>query len=150
VKSAIVPAAGLALALAGCATSTSPVVASSKPAASAHSAGVTTPAAGQSGASDAGRAARRCEAKRPASGDIYVRMQTAGTATVAQQLGGEWVWNVSTGKCLTSVQMMIATAPSVPGACTWVGYVTDNPGYDVNATPAPPLRNVAVAAGPAC
>ncbi len=77
-------------------------------------------------------------------------MQTAGTATVAQQLGGGWVWNVSTGKCLTSVQMIIAGALSVDGACTWVGYVADNAGYNVNGTPAPPLRNVIAAAGPAC
>jgi hypothetical protein len=46
--------------------------------------------------------------------------------------------------------MMIACAPSVPGACTWVGYVADNPGYDVNGTPATPLRNVVASAGSAC
>ena len=96
------------------------------------------------------REATRCDDRKNASGDIYVRMKTRGTATVAQELGGEWRWDYSTGKCLTSVQLMIATAPQVPGSCTWVGYVADNRGYHVNATPARPLRNVAASSGSAC
>jgi hypothetical protein len=146
VKSRIIPpVAALALfALAGCASSTSPAVAMSHPPSTA----ATTPAAQASAAAD--RAVSRCYARKAASGDIYVRMQTAGTATVAQQLGGGWVWNGSTHKCLTSAEMMMASAPLVPGACTWVGYVADNPGYDVNGTPAPPLENVVASAGPAC
>ena len=52
-----------------------------------------------------------------------------GQAPVAQELGGEWVWNATVNKCLTSLQMMIATAPQVTGACTQVGYVADNPGF---------------------
>jgi hypothetical protein len=73
-----------------------------------------------------------------------------GQAPVAQELGGEWVWNVSLDKCLTSVQMIIATAPTVAGDCTQVGYAADNPGYDVNAASAPPLKHVAAQKGPAC
>jgi len=89
--------------------------------------------------------------KRPnASGDIYVRIVTPGVATQAQELGGEWGWDATTGECLTSVQMIIATAPTEPGTCTQVGYVADNPGYDVNATPAAPLPDVADEAGPDC
>ena len=91
-----------------------------------------------------------CEKRGFASGDIYVRMIEQGQAPVAQELGGEWVWNATLNKCLTSVQMMIATAPQVTGACTQVGYVADNPGYDVNAASAPPLRNMVAQAGPAC
>jgi hypothetical protein len=53
--------------------------------------------------------------KRPASsGDIYVRMIQPGQAPVAQELGGEWVWNASLNRCLTSVQMIIAAAPRTP------------------------------------
>jgi hypothetical protein len=95
-------------------------------------------------------AASRCGARQNASGDIYLRMKSPGTATVAQELGGEWIWDHSTSKCLTSVQWMIATAPQVPGSCTWVGYVSDNPGYAVNATPAPRLSNVVASSGPSC
>ena len=91
-----------------------------------------------------------CYARPMASGDIYVRMITPGESPVAQELGGEWVWNSVSRKCLTSVQMMIATAPQVPGNCTQVGYAADNPGYDPNATPARPLKEVADETGPAC
>lgn len=91
-----------------------------------------------------------CDARGFASGDIYVRMTVPGEAPVAQELGGEWVWDVSGGKCLTSMQMIIAAAPQTPGNCTQVGYAADNPGYDPNATPAAPLEKVTAESGPAC
>ena len=91
-----------------------------------------------------------CAARPLASGDIYVRMITPGEAPIAQELGGEWGWDYTTDKCLTSVQFMMATAPQTPGNCTQVGYVADNPGYDPNATPAAPLAELAAESGPAC
>ncbi len=96
------------------------------------------------------KAEAACEKRGFASGDIYVRMLSPGTQWAAQELGGEWVWNASLGKCLTSVQMAIATAPLSAGDCTQVGYKADNPGYDPNATVAAPLMRVAAQAGPAC
>jgi hypothetical protein len=45
---------------------------------------------------------------------------------------GEWAWDVTVGKCLTSVQMLIASAPVTAGNCTQVAYAMDNPGYDEN------------------
>ena len=95
-------------------------------------------------------AAEVCGKRSAASGDIYVRMIQPGQAPVAQELGGSWVWNVSLNKCLTSVQMMIATAPRTAGTCTQVGYVVDNPGYNPDADVAAPLKHVAAQAGPAC
>jgi hypothetical protein len=77
-------------------------------------------------------------------------MVTPGISPQAQELGGEWTWDYSLNKCLTSVQMMIATAPQTAGNCTQVGYVADNPGYDVNAASAPPLEDVVAETGPAC
>jgi hypothetical protein len=77
-------------------------------------------------------------------------MLSPGVQWQAQELGGEWTWDHVTNKCLTSVQSSIATAPTIPGSCTQVGYVDDNPGYDPNATPAKPLKNVVAQAGPAC
>jgi hypothetical protein len=91
-----------------------------------------------------------CYRRKPASGDIYVRMTVPGLAAQAQELGGEWTWDSTLRKCLTSVQMIIATAPTEAGNCTQAGYVADNPGYDPNATPARRLQNVAAQAGPAC
>jgi len=41
--------------------------------------------------------------------------------TQAQELGGEWRWNVSLNKCQTSVQLTISTAPMSAGNCTQVG-----------------------------
>jgi hypothetical protein len=96
------------------------------------------------------KAETACGKRGLASGDIYVRMLSPGIQWTAQELGGEWVWNVSLDKCLTSVQMTIATAPRSAGNCTQVGYVADNPGYDPNATVAAPLMHVAAQAGPAC
>jgi hypothetical protein len=91
-----------------------------------------------------------CYKRPPASGDIYVRMVTPGVSPQAQQLGGGWVWNHTSNKCLTSVQMVMATAPLSSGSCTQVGYVADNPGYDPNATVAAPLMHVVVQKGSAC
>jgi hypothetical protein len=96
------------------------------------------------------KAEAACGKRGLASGDIYVRMISPGIQWTAQELGGEWVWDFTLHKCLTSVQMNIATAPRSAGNCTQVGYVADNPGYNVNATVAPPLTHVAAQAGPAC
>jgi hypothetical protein len=95
-------------------------------------------------------AANACDNQPNASGDIYVRMISPGVPPQAQELGGEWRWDAATNKCLTSVQMIIATAPQTSGNCTQVGYVTDNPGYDPNANVAPPLKHVVAQTGPAC
>jgi hypothetical protein len=77
-------------------------------------------------------------------------MKSPGVAPVAQRLGGNWIWDKTTSKCLTSVQMMIASAPQIAGNCTQVGYVVDNPGYNPDATPARRLKHVAAQSGPAC
>jgi hypothetical protein len=60
------------------------------------------------------------------------------------------VWNSTLGKCLTPVQMTIATAPGVAFSCIQLGYVADNPGYDPNANVAAPVKQVTAQAGPAC
>ena len=136
-------------------TPAGPVAAVSTPALAVTRLATTKPAARPKASSRAARthagdAEAACYARPMASGDIYVRMITPGESPVAQELGGEWVWNSVSHKCLTSVQMMIATAPQVPGNCTQVGYAADNPGYDPNATPATPLKEVADETGPAC
>jgi hypothetical protein len=77
-------------------------------------------------------------------------MITPGLLPQAQGLGVAWDWNHILSKCETSVQMMVSTAPMTAGNCTQVGYVADNPGYDPNATPPAPLKNVVAQAGPAC
>jgi hypothetical protein len=94
--------------------------------------------------------ATACDNRSPASGDIYVRMVTPGSPAQAEELGGVWRWDHAIGKCLTSVQLTVATAPRSAGHCTQVGYVVDNPGYNLNARVAPQLTDVAAQKGPAC
>jgi hypothetical protein len=117
-----------------------------------HAAQSSSAAAAKSSAplNAAAKAEAACGKRGFASGDIYVRMLSPGIQWTAQELGGEWGWNASLDKCLTSVQMAIATAPRSAGNCTQVGYAADNPGYDPNATVAAPLMHVVAQAGPAC
>jgi hypothetical protein len=91
-----------------------------------------------------------CGERPPASRDLYVRIVKPGASTEVQRLGGQWRWDHITGKCLTAIHFMTATAPRSAGHCTQVGYVTDNPGYYPSATPAPPLPHTAAEVGPAC
>lgn len=89
--------------------------------------------------------------KRPwATGQIYVRTVVPGLATTAQEYGGEWSWDYTTGQCTDSADMMIETAPTGPGYCTQVALAADNPGYDAGAAPAAPLKHLIDSAGPAC
>jgi hypothetical protein len=95
-------------------------------------------------------AVSKCGARPPSSGDIFVRMISPDQQPAAQRLGGEWVWNNTTNTCDTSVQMMIATAPKGPGFCTQAALASDNPGYNADASPAPPLKKVVASTGAAC
>jgi hypothetical protein len=152
-KLPVLAASAAAFAVTACGPA-SPAAAPAAPAASpgthapvrASAAAVRTPPARPSAktASDA------CDSRPNASGDIILRMITPGIQWTAQELGGEWRWDWTTGKCLTSVQLMMATAPTGPGDCTQAGYAAANPGYDVNAAVAPPLKHVAAHAGPGC
>jgi hypothetical protein len=140
-------AAGTLALITACGPSSSaaaPAAPAKTPQSPARTAAAASPRPAAKSASDA------CYRRKPASGDIYVRMTVPGLAAQAQELGGEWTWNVTEHRCLTSVEMIIATAPTEAGNCTQVGYTAGNPGYDPNATPARRLGNVAAQAGPAC
>jgi hypothetical protein len=65
--------------------------------------------------------------------------------TLAQEIGN---CDLATGQdSLASFQQ---TAGQAPGECTTIALASDNPGYDVNAVPAPPLKDVIESAGPGC
>jgi hypothetical protein len=91
-----------------------------------------------------------CESRPDASGDILVRMTTNGQPAVTQQLGGAWSWNTRTHRCDTPVQAVLSTASGNAGSCTQVAYVASNPGYRMSVSPAPPLKKILAAKGPAC
>lgn len=142
----------LAAVLAGCsAISGSTSQAAPPPAATTSAAPATTAAhAARAAAKAAPDPSSACDRRPDASGDIFVRMLVPTLGWQAQRLGGGWVWNVTLRKCLTSVQMIIATAPPEAGNCTQVAYASSNPGYNPDGTPAKPLRKVIAQAGPGC
>ena len=91
-----------------------------------------------------------CEGRPDASGDILVRMTTNGQPAVTQQLGGAWTWNTRSHRCDTPVQAVLSTASGNAGSCTQVAYAASNPGYRLTVAPAPPLKKILGAKGPAC
>ena len=91
-----------------------------------------------------------CEGRPDASGDILVRMITNGQPAVTQQLGGAWTWNTRSHRCDTPVQAVLSTASGNAGSCTQVAYAASNPGYRLTVAPAPPLKKILAAKGPAC
>jgi hypothetical protein len=65
--------------------------------------------------------------------------------TLAQEIGN---CNLATGQ--SSLADFQQTAGQAPGECTTIALASDNPGYDVSAVPAPPLKDVIESAGPGC
>jgi hypothetical protein len=92
----------------------------------------------------------QCEARPDSTGDILVRTTTNGQPAATQQLGGAWTWDTRTRTCTTAVRAVIATASPTTGNCTEVAYSSSNPGYKLTVSPAPPLKKVVAAKGPAC
>ena len=74
-----------------------------------------------------------------------MRTTEPGTPAVAQAIG-----NVDLGNCTPALADFAKTAGQAQGECTTIARARANPGYDVNATPAPPLRRVLERAGPGC
>jgi hypothetical protein len=77
--------------------------------------------------------------------DYIVRTTEPGTPAIAQDIG-----NVDLANCTSSLSDFAATAGTAQGECTTIARARANPGYDVNASPAPPLRRVLLRAGPGC
>jgi hypothetical protein len=74
-----------------------------------------------------------------------VRTTEPGMPAQAQEIG-----NVDLGNCTPTLQDFAQTAGQGQGECTTIARAKANPGYDVNASPAPPLRRVLMYAGPGC
>jgi hypothetical protein len=77
--------------------------------------------------------------------DIIVRFVTPDLPPSAEELG-----NYTIATCEPTFQSLEETSPKEPGYCTQAAWASDNPGYDAEASPAAPLKNVQVAYGPAC
>ena len=81
----------------------------------------------------------------PGGPDLLVRYVVPGIHPSAQTLGSEDIVN-----CQPTITMLQKTSPTRPGYCTQVAYASDNPGYDLNADPAPPLKHMIAAFGGGC
>jgi hypothetical protein len=77
--------------------------------------------------------------------DYLVRTVAPGLQASIQQLG-----NVNLAKCSDFLSTFQQTAGQAAGECTTIAKGSDNPGYDLNAAPAPPLKGVIESAGPGC
>jgi hypothetical protein len=78
-------------------------------------------------------------------GDIIERIVVPGQPATAQQLGG-----VDLRNCTLTFSDLADETSKDPGYCTQAAWLSDNPNYDVNAVPAPPLKKIQAQAGQAC
>lgn len=77
--------------------------------------------------------------------DYIVRDDLPGASVMATEVG-----NVDFADCTNGLTDFAATAGQAPGECTTIALASSNPGYNVNAVPAPPLKDVLQSAGPGC
>ncbi len=77
--------------------------------------------------------------------DYIERTTQPGIPASADEIG-----NTDYSACADSLTTFAAEAGQADGECMTIARASDNPGYDVNAVPAPPLKRVAESAGPGC
>lgn len=83
--------------------------------------------------------------KRTTTFDYIERDDDPGASIMADEIG-----NTDYADCKSSLADFAATAGQAPGECTTIALASDNPGYNVNAIPAPRLKDVIESAGPGC
>lgn len=83
--------------------------------------------------------------KRTTTFDYIIRTVWPPLAPSADEIG-----NTDYATCTSSLGDFDATAGQAAGECTTIALASDNPGYNVNAAPAPPLNDVIESAGPGC
>jgi hypothetical protein len=92
--------------------------------------------------------AAKCASRTGNAGEIYVwNSYGSDQPPDAMRLGGGHVWDFGDKKCLTTTEFALSTVPKLKGFCTEVGKVSANPGYRVNARPAPRIPNIIGQAG---
>lgn len=78
-------------------------------------------------------------------GDIIERVVVPGQPATAQQLG-----SVDLAQCKMSFDTLAQETSTDAGYCSTEAWLADNPGYPVDAVPAPPLKKIQAQAGAAC
>ncbi len=85
---------------------------------------------------------------RPAQyGDLILRFSDPGVPPTAQVLGGGWAFNHATNTCQNGPDFLLAGVATGDGHCGQVATAASNPGYNADASPAPPLMAVLVSKG---
>jgi hypothetical protein len=77
--------------------------------------------------------------------DYIVRDDDPAASIQASEIG-----NTDYASCSDSLSTFRAEAGQAPGECTTIALASKNKGYNVDAVPAPPLRDVIESAGPGC
>jgi hypothetical protein len=123
--------------------SAEPATSAAVPATSAES----TPAAASSPAAPSSQvaAAPSASCALPNGRDLIVRYVVPGVTPAAQVLG-----EVDLATCVSTLDDLQQTSPTGAGYCTQAGWVDQNPGYNADATPAPPIPHVVEEVGAGC
>lgn len=79
------------------------------------------------------------------SGDIIERRVTPLGPATAEQLG-----SVDLVNCVATMSELAKETSTDPGYCTTAAWAADNPGYNPDAVPAPPLKKIQAQAGMGC
>jgi hypothetical protein len=77
--------------------------------------------------------------------DYIERTTEPGLQPQADEIG-----NTDYSDCTDSLTNFQAEAGQADGECTTIALASSNPGYNADANPAPPLRDVIESAGPGC
>lgn len=125
---AVVLALGLSVAACGNQTSTSST--GIEPASTIPSVSTSAPMAGASTSSD------DCDLA-PTDNDLIIWQHWPRLPNNALLVG-----DVDMGQCKPTLDTWRAMEPTGPGYCNKIAWASDNPGYDVDQKPAPPLRKV--------
>jgi hypothetical protein len=142
-RTTLVTLAAALLALSACSSTTAPVANTEQRPHEPEPTTITLSSVAKAKAVSSPKAASPSDC--PDRPDIYLWMRTDGVPDSAQRLGGTTITT-----CEPSYKMLMAAAPTTPGSCTEIAQVSDNPGYDENATPAKRLKKVEYSVGPAC
>lgn len=95
-----------------------------------------TPSAAPSSTQPAA-AAETCATPLPDKGDVIVREIFPNVPIDAMELGG-----TDPEHCVWTMDSLKTSQPTGAGYCSQVAWASDNVGYDPNAVPALPLKNV--------
>lgn len=84
-----------------------------------------------------------CARREGNPGEIYVwNSYGSDQPPDAMRLGAGYVWDFGERTCITSTEFALTTNPGLPGFCTKVAKVSDNPGYRVDDVPAHRLKRI--------